>query len=65
MRLSVNEFKLIMKSGVPSGIYDIFVKRMINKRKVAKKTLEELALNLAKKSKKIGKPVELETYDKC
>jgi len=22
-----------MKSGVPSGIYDIFVKRMINKRK--------------------------------
>ena len=29
-------------------------------RKNRKKTLEELALNLAKKSKKIGKPVELE-----
>ncbi|MGX7112657.1 RNA-binding cell elongation regulator Jag/EloR [Gemella cuniculi] len=29
-------------------------------RETRKKTLEELALNLAKKSKKIGKPVELE-----
>ena len=29
-------------------------------RESSKKTLEELALNLAKKSKKIGKPVELE-----
>ena len=31
-----------------------------NYRENRKKTLEELALNLAKKSKKIGKPVELE-----